>query len=54
MKVLKINRIEKGDLVFYEALFISGNLYAFTINEIIKQLREIHGFSSSIFEFKLN
>lgn len=52
--MLKINRIQKGDLIFYEALFTGGNLYAFSISELITQLTEIHNFRTSLFTFCLN
>ena len=52
--MLKINRIQKGDFVFYEALFAGGNLYAFTISSMIAQLVEIYKFKITLFEFSLN
>lgn len=52
--MLKINRIQKGDLIFYEALFMGGNLYAFSIADLISQLIEIHNLKTSLFTFCLN
>lgn len=52
--MLKINRFESKGLTYYEALFTGGNLYAFTIKDLISQLCSIYGFKSSLFEFNLN
>lgn len=52
--MLKINRIQKEDFVYYEALFIGGNLYAFTMFDLLKQLFDIYGFKISLFQFSLN
>lgn len=52
--MLKINRFESKGLTYYEALFLGGNLYAFTIKDLISQLINIYGFKSSLFEFNLN
>ena len=52
--MLKINRFETNGLLYYEALFLGGNLYAFTIKDLISQLISIYGFKSSLFEFNLN
>lgn len=47
--MIRINRIQKGTFVMYEALFKGGNLYAFSISELIVQLRTIYGFKTSLF-----
>lgn len=52
--MLKINRFESKGLTYYEALFLDGNLYAFTIKDLISQLISIYGFKVSLFEFNLN
>lgn len=52
--MIKINRIQKSEFVIYEALFIGGNLYAFTMFDLLKQLLEIYGFKISLFQFSLN
>ena len=48
--MLKINKFNG----YYEALFLGGNLYAFTFKDLISQLINIYGFKSSLFEFNLN
>jgi len=53
-KMLKINRIETNGLLYYEALFNGGNLYAFTINDLISQLVSIYNFKTLLTEFNLN
>lgn len=35
-----IYRIENKDLIYYEAVFQWGSLFAFTISELTKQLTE--------------
>ena len=52
--MIRINRIQSKDLVYYEAIFLGGNLYAFTINDLICQLWEIYDFKLSIFQFNNN
>ena len=52
--MLKINRIETKDLLYYEALFNGGNLYAFTISDLVNQLATIHGFKTLLNTFSLN
>ena len=52
--MLKINRIQVKEFVYYEALFKGGNLYAFTINDLITQLVSIYGFKTLLTEFNLN
>ena len=52
--MIKINRIQSKDLVFYEAIFLGGNLYAFTINDLICQLWQIYDFKLSLFQFNNN
>lgn len=52
--MLKINRIQTKDLLYYEALFLGGNLYAFTINDLISQLVSIYNFKTLLTEFNLN
>ena len=52
--MLKINRIETNGLLYYEALFSGGNLYAFTISELGSQLATIYGFKTLLTEFNLN
>ena len=52
--MLKINRIETKDLLYYEALFNGGNLYAFTISELSSQLATIYGFKTLLTKFNLN
>jgi hypothetical protein len=38
--MLKINRIQCSDgFIFYEAVFKGGNLYAYSINDMIEQLK---------------
>lgn len=51
---MKIIRIPTKDMFYYECTFLGGNLYAFTINELICQLWEIYGFKLSLFHFNLN
>ena len=52
--MLKINRIETKDLLYYEALFNGGNLYAFSIIDLQYQLITIYGFRAVLFEYNLN
>jgi hypothetical protein len=52
--MLKINRFESKGLTYYEALFLGGNLYAYSIKDLISQLVSIYGFKVSLFEFNLN
>lgn len=52
--MLKINRIQTKDLVYYEALFLGGNLYAFSISELVIQLASIYNFKTLLTEFNLN
>ena len=52
--MLKINRIQSKDLVYYEATFLGGNLLAFNINDLICQLWEIYDFKLSLFQFNNN
>ncbi len=52
--MIKINRFESKGLTYYEALFTDGNLYAFTIKDLISQLISVYGFKVSLFEFNLN
>lgn len=52
--MLKINRIQTKDLVYYEALFLGGNLYAFSISELVSQLASIYNFKTLLTEFNLN
>lgn len=52
--MLKINRIETEEFIYYEALFTNGNLYAFTINDLISQLVSIYNFKNLLTEFNLN
>lgn len=46
-------RIKKHN-VYYEATFLGGNLYAFSLNDLICQLWEIYDFKLSLFHFNLN
>ena len=46
--MLKINRFND----YYEATFLGGNLYAFTLNDLIAQLWEIYDFKLSLFHFE--
>lgn len=43
--IIKINRFDG----YYEALFLGGNLYAFTIKDLVNQLVNIYGFERKIF-----
>jgi hypothetical protein len=52
--MLKINRIETKELTYYEALFLGGNLYAFSMNDLISQLVSIYNFKTLLTEFNLN
>ena len=52
--MLKINRIQTKNFVYYEALFNGGNLYAFTINDLITQLVSIYNFKTLLTEFCAN
>lgn len=52
--MIKINRIEKGDLIYYEALFVGGNLYAYCISDLVSQLVSIYRFEISLFNFSKN
>ena len=53
-RMLKINRIQDKELVYYEAIFNGQNLYTFSINDMIVQLWQIYGFKLSLFQFNLN
>lgn len=52
--MIKINRIQNDDLLYYEATFTNGNLIAFSINELITQLNSIHNFNFNLFKFNIN
>lgn len=52
--MLKINRIQSKDFIYYEATFNGGNLLAFSINDLISQLIGLYGFKPSLFTFNLN
>lgn len=52
--MLTINKVQKKDFSFYEAIFSGGNLYAFTLSELLQQLKDLHGLSVPLFEFSLN
>ena len=52
--MLKIKRIETKNLLYYEALFNGGNLYAFTISDLVNQLATIYGFKTLLNIFNLN
>lgn len=52
--MLKINRIQTKDFVYYEALFNGGNLYAFSMSELVNQLASIYNFKTLLTEFNLN
>lgn len=53
--MLKINRIQcKDGFMYYEAVFKEGNLYTYSINELIVQLWQIYSFKLSLFSFNLN
>jgi hypothetical protein len=47
--IIKINRIQSKDLVYYEAIFKGGNLLGFTIKDVVNQLVTIYGFKRSMF-----
>lgn len=51
---MKIIRIQLNGLVYYECTFMGGNLFAYSINDLICQLWEIYGFKLSLFSFNLN
>ena len=40
--MLEINQIITGDSYYFEALFFGGNLYAFTIKDLLVQLQTIY------------
>lgn len=48
--MVKINKHPE----YYEAVFINGNLYAFNIDELVAQLREIYGINVIPFSFVSN
>ena len=53
--MLKINRIQCNDgFMYYEAVFKGGNLYAYSINDMIVQLWKVYGFKLPLFEFNLD
>ena len=52
--MLKINKIENGSFMYYEATFNKGNLLAFSIGELLSQLCIIHGFKFELFNFNSN
>ena len=52
--MIRINRIQKKDFTYYEAIFNGGNLLAFSLNELICQLWEIYDFKLSLFQFNNN
>ena len=39
---------------YLEAIFLGGNLYAFTLIDLISQLRSIYSIEINLFEFNLN
>lgn len=41
---LTIRRHQVGEFVYYEALFMGGNLYAFHLVDLLLGLMRIHGF----------
>jgi len=45
--MLKINKHSN----YYEALFLGGNLYAFTLLDLFKQLLTIYNIRTEIFTF---
>ena len=48
--IIKINRFDG----YYEATFLGGNLYAFSLNDLICQLWQIYDFKLSLFQFNNN
>lgn len=55
--MLNIFKHKLHDITYYEALFIGGNLYAFTLNELMNDLINRYGFKVSdvtteLFTFK--
>jgi hypothetical protein len=52
--MLKIQRIQSKELVYYYCTFLGGNLYAFTMVDLISQLRSIYNIRINLFTFNLN
>lgn len=55
--MITINKYNLGDIVYFEANFLGGNLIAFTISELITDLIKRFGFKLSdvtteLFHFK--
>ncbi len=47
IKIIKYN-------TYYQALFIDGNLFAFSLPELMEQLKTIHNIEIHLFNFNLN
>lgn len=40
--MIEINQCIAEDFYYFEALFFGGNLYAFTLKDLLQQLQDIH------------
>ncbi len=52
--MIRINRIQTKELFYYECTFDGGNLFAYTITDLVSQLTSIYGFKLSLFTFNNN
>lgn len=55
--MLVINKYKLNDITYFEALFLGGNLIAFTVNELINDLVYRYGFkltdiTTELFHFR--
>ncbi len=50
-KRVVITRYEENDFFYYEATFKNGNLYAFSIYDLVSQLVSIYGMKSKLFSY---
>jgi len=55
--MLTINKYKLDNITYYEALFLGGNLIAFTVKELINDLIHRYGFkitdiTTELFHFK--
>lgn len=55
--MITINKYKLGDIIYFEASFLGGNLLAFTINELMSDLIKRYGFkvtdvTTELFHFR--
>lgn len=53
--MLEINIISTEKVSYFEAIFVGGNLYAYSLVDMLRQLKEIHGLNVPLLtQFNLN